>query len=161
MEVIIALENLRSLHNIGAIYRTSEFLGVKKIFLIGYSAFDPFDTDTINKKLIKTSLGTLNKIQTKRFGTFKEVFDQYKSLKFAAIEQSSGSINLKDYKIDSTEDLCLVFGNEVEGLKSDTLQMCNDIIEIPSYGSHKSLNVATSVGIVLWHVTSQKNDKRL
>lgn len=150
-ELIVALENIRSLYNIGAIYRTCEFFGIKTIYLIGYSGIDKREPDKIHKKLQKTSLGTLDKIHTETFETTQDIFNKYKDIKLITIEQTNNSIPLPKFKLDTNygSKTVLLFGNETDGVQKDTINKSSQIVEIPRIGTHKSLNVTTSCGIIL------------
>ena len=147
-EIIVALENIRSLYNIGAIYRTCEFLGVENILLIGYSGKDEREPNKIHRKLQKTSLGTINKIKTKQFRNIKEVKKHYPKAKIISIEQNKNSKPLNTFKTPENQ-LVLIFGNEIDGVNQETLNISDKILEIPKIGTHQSLNVATTCGIVL------------
>ena len=150
-ELIVALENIRSLYNIGAIYRTCEFFGIKTIYLIGYSGIDEREPNKIHKKLQKTSLGTIDKIHTETFETTQDIFNKYKNIKLITIEQTKSSIPLSKLKLNTNKKgkILLLFGNEVNGVQKETIEKSNQIVEIPRIGTHKSLNVTTSCGIIL------------
>lgn len=147
-EIIVALENIRSLYNVGAMYRTCEFFGVKKILLIGYTARNEADEGLIHHKLKKTSLGTLDLLETERFATMEDVKEAYTTTSIISIEQSTKSKNLYTWTPKPSKFI-IVFGNEVSGIKESTLDISSEIIEIPRTGTHHSLNVATTCGIIL------------
>lgn len=145
-EFAIALENIRSLYNIGAIIRTAEFFGIKKLILIGYSGIDKNEPDLIHRKLKKTSLGSIPKVQ---LDVLESVTDLKKyNLPIIAIENNTPNVkNL--YKWSSPEKAILLFGNEVDGITPEGLSVATEIVEILRIGTHSSLNVATACGIVI------------
>lgn len=149
-EIIVGLENIRSLYNIGAIYRTCEFLGIKKILLIGYSGKDEREPNKIHKKLEKTSLRTIDKIETELYENINEIILAYPEFKLISVEQDENSILINKFKSNSNENkYILIFGNEIDGVEKETLKRSSYILEIPNLGTHKSLNVSTSCGIAL------------
>ena len=165
--IYICLENIRSLHNVGAIFRTCSFFGLKKIILLGYTA-KPKEknkksdkSEIFNDELLKTSLGSENDIEIIRINNNEELlkFVKENNLNLISIEQSENSIKLDEIK-ESTDDKnhkyqnifknsIIVFGNETEGINKEILNISNYIIEIKRLGKHNSLNVATTAGIIL------------
>jgi len=150
MKISLGLENLRSLYNIGAIYRTASFFGVDTIFLIGYSGIDPSASlkpnsnkeSLMHKKLYKTSLGTIDKIKTKHYKNTSDLTKDIKDSYIVALEQSPASSNIYDFKLPKNIDnLIVILGNEVTGVEQETLKICDEIVEIPGSGGHNSLNV--------------------
>ena len=151
MNIIIALENIRSLYNVGAIYRTAEFFGIQKILLIGYTGLDEREPSKIHKRLTKTSLGTINKIETERYQNMNDAKSRYPMYKIVAVEQDARSIPITQFALNKKQEekVLLVFGNEVDGIQKETLRNANTIVEVPRLGTHQSLNVATTAGIIL------------
>lgn len=151
--MVVVLNNIRSNENVGSIFRTADATGVSKIFLVGYT---PAPTDRFgreNKGLTKASLGAEKFVAWEKVESLKDVIDKLKDekkeeFKIVGVEQSSKSINYKLLTKDS--NLVLVFGNEVEGLSKSDLALCDLVAEIPMYGQKESLNVAVSVGVVLY-----------
>ncbi len=145
-EIYIALENIRSLYNIGAIIRTAEFFGIKKVILIGYSGIDKNEPDMIHRKLKKTSLGAMPKVEIE---TAEKVEDLKKyKLPIVAIENNKDNVkNLYDWT--PPKNAIYLFGNEVDGITPEGLSIASEIVEIPRIGTHSSLNVATACGIVI------------
>ncbi len=145
-EIHIALENIRSLYNIGAIIRTAEFFGINRIILIGYSGVDKNEPDMIHRKLKKTSLGSIPKINLEVMKNV-ELLKKY-GLSIIAIENNIS--NAKSlYGWNPPHKAILLFGNEVDGVSKEGLALAQEIIEIPRIGTHSSLNVATACGIVI------------
>jgi len=148
----IALENIRSLYNIGAIFRTGSFLGVKNILLVGYSGKRPLPDGTweLNKKIEKTSLGTINDLKIKLLKNSDELIEFAKNnkLKLVVVEQDKKSVSLDKWR--PKKNSVLVFGNEIKGVSKKIMAKANEIIEIPKKGKKTSLNVATTAGIVIY-----------
>lgn len=152
-KIIVVLENLRSLYNIGAIFRTCEFFGAYKVILVGYSGINKNEPDLIHKRLWKTSCGTIEKVEAEHFNTIKDAINHYRPEEIVAIENNVDKvIKLKDWKPKT--NIMILFGNEVNGLSEEALSMSDRIVEIPRVGTHSSLNVTTACGIVLNHVTN-------
>lgn len=149
--IFICLENIRSLYNIGAIFRTCSFFGIKNVVLMGYSGKtkDTSGKAILHKEILKTSLGSEKDLNI----TFLENFDDFKkfieknNLDVVAIEQSEKGILLKNWK--PTQNTAIVLGNEVTGVSSEVLNISQKIVEIPKLDGHNSLNVEVCGGIVL------------
>jgi tRNA G18 (ribose-2'-O)-methylase SpoU len=150
--VYVALENVRSLYNIGAIFRTCSFFGIKNIILVGYSGknFNTRGKIVLHEEIKKSSLGSEKDLKIKFLENSSDLinFVIKNSLKLISIEQNKKSINLR--KWEPTENSVLVFGNEVDGISEDILRASDEIIEIKKLGKHNSLNVTTTCGIILW-----------
>ncbi|MCB0510542.1 MAG: RNA methyltransferase [Chitinophagales bacterium] len=144
--IIVILDNIRSLNNIGSVFRTADAFLIEKIYLCGITAQPP------HRDINKTALGATETVSWEyREDTLALVKDLQASLcKVYAIEQVEGSIMLNDFKLESREKLALVFGNEVEGVQQEVVNLCDGSIEIPQLGTKHSLNIAVSAGVVLW-----------
>jgi 23S rRNA (guanosine2251-2'-O)-methyltransferase len=150
--IYVALENLRSLYNIGAIFRTCSYFGIYKVLLVGYSGKR---TNTkgeviLHHEVEKSSLGSEKDLQITMLKDSKELIDYAaaNSLKVVAVEQHHESIDLESFVIPNNS--VLVFGNEVDGVSPETLKNSNCILEIKRPGKHNSLNVTTACGIILY-----------
>lgn len=159
MNIYLILYNIRSLHNVGSIFRTAEGLGVKKIFLTGYTP-GPFDIfGKIRKDFQKTALGAEKYIEWEQV---KNIFNLIKRLKkekikIVALEQSQKSIDLKRFSLGglaSKWGIALILGNEVRGIPKSILKKCDKIVEIPMRGKKESLNVSVAAGIAIWEITN-------
>ena len=144
--IIIILDDIRSLHNIGSVFRTADAFLIEKIYLCGITATPP------NKEIHKTALGAT---ETVTWEYQKDILNVINSLKkegvsVFAIEQVENSIFLQDFKIDKTKKYALVFGNEVYGVGQKAIELCDGTIEIPQLGTKHSLNISVSTGIVVW-----------
>ncbi len=153
-ELSLILHNLRSAHNVGAIFRTAEAAGVKKIFLTGYTPLPRDRFGKINKEIAKTALGAEKLVAWQKEKSFsllvKKLRIENSKIEIVALEQAPNSIDYKKFKL--TGPTALVLGNEVDGLDQKTLKLCDAIIEIPLCGEKESLNVATAAGIAVFRL---------
>lgn len=144
--IIIILDDIRSLHNIGSVFRTSDAFLVEKIYLCGITAIPP------NKEIHKTALGAT---ETVTWEYQKEVLSVIENLKkenitVYAIEQVENAVFLNDFKVENNKKYALIFGNEVFGVAQEAIQICDGVIEIPQLGTKHSLNISVTAGIVVW-----------
>jgi tRNA G18 (ribose-2'-O)-methylase SpoU len=144
--IIIILDDIRSLHNIGSVFRTSDAFLVEKIYLCGITATPP------NKEIHKTALGATDTVAWEYQKDVLTVIDQLKADNFSvfAIEQVENSIMLNDFEVKKNKKYALVFGNEVKGVSQQAIEKCDGVIEIPQLGTKHSLNISVSTGIVVW-----------
>ncbi len=154
--VVVVLDNIRSCHNIGSVFRTSDALLVEKIFLCGITSTPP------DKEIRKTALGAENTVAWAYYPDTLEAVSTLKSLGYtiAAVEQVEMSISLTDYVPPARCKLALVFGNEVKGVQQEVVDQCDLVLEIPQYGTKHSFNISVSVGIVLWDIFSKMRPSR-
>jgi len=154
-KIFLILHNIRSLYNVGAIFRTAEGLGVKKIYLTGYTP-EPYDIfGKLRKDFAKTALGAEKYVEWKKQ---KNIFNLIKRLKkekiqIIALEQSKKSLNLKKFSLGSRtskSSIALILGNEVRGISKSVLKKSDVVVEIPMRGKKESLNVSVAAGIALW-----------
>ena len=145
-EVIIILDNLRSLNNIGSCFRTSDAFLIKKIYLVGITGSPP------NKDIDRTALGATKSIEWEYVKCISKIEKKLKEngWKIALIEQTNKSINLKDFNPKTEDKFAFVFGNEVFGVSEESLKCADIAIEIPQFGTKHSFNITVSLGIVLW-----------
>lgn len=151
--IIIILDDIRSLHNIGSVFRTSDAFLIEKIYLCGITATPP------NKEIHKTALGAT---ETVTWEHNKNVLDVIESLKqesvlVYAIEQVENAVLLNDFQPLKNKKYALVFGNEVYGVSQDAIKICDGCIEIPQLGTKHSLNISVSAGIVVWDLFNKLN----
>ncbi|MGM0629160.1 MAG: TrmH family RNA methyltransferase [Patescibacteria group bacterium] len=152
-ELYLILHNIRSVHNVGSIFRTSDAVGVSKLFLTGYT---PRPVDRFNKQrkdLSKVALGAEGVIPWEGYASYSAVIDKLKKEGFdiVALEQSNKSIDYRNYI--SHNKTALLVGNEVKGLSSRALSRVDNIIEIPMKGEKESLNVSVACGVALFRIT--------
>jgi 23S rRNA (guanosine2251-2'-O)-methyltransferase len=145
--LIIVLDNVRSLNNVGSAFRTGDAFLIEEIILCGVTGTPP------NKEIEKTALGATSTVKWTHFKTTLEAIENLKQKNYScyAVEQATKSIALNDFKC-SNEKLALVFGNEVYGVEQDVIDACTGVIEIPQLGTKHSLNISVSIGIVLWEI---------
>lgn len=144
--LVVVLDNIRSCHNIGSVFRTSDALLIEKIYLCGITSTPP------DKEIRKTALGAENSVIWEYFAFTQEVVQKLKQQGYTviAVEQVEGSISLSDYFPGKSEKLALVFGNEVKGVQQEVVDQCDFALEIPQFGTKHSFNISVSAGIVLW-----------
>ena len=149
--LIIVLDNIRSLNNIGSVFRTSDAFLIEKIYLCGITATPP------HKDIHKTALGST---ETVAWEYVEDTLDLVKKLqsqnvKVIAIEQAENAIMLIDFTPEPQITYALVFGNEVKGVSQGVVSASDMIIEIPQFGTKHSLNISVSAGVVIWDVFSK------
>jgi 23S rRNA (guanosine2251-2'-O)-methyltransferase len=147
-QVIAVLDNIRSMHNVGSVFRTADAFLIEAIFLCGYTPQPP------HRDINKTALGAAETVDWMFFSTAAEAVRELKTqgYKVYAIEQTEGSVSLEKFTSEMNEKIAVVFGNEVEGVSYDVLQLANGSIEIPQSGMKHSLNISVAAGIVLWEL---------
>lgn len=144
--LIVVLDNIRSLNNIGSVFRTSDAFRVQEIILCGITATPP------NRDIHKTALGAEDSVEWRHFESTKDAVLELKTnnIQIVAIEQAKESISLNEFQIKSDKPIAVIFGNEVEGVSDDVMDIVDECIEIPQYGTKHSLNISVSAGIVIW-----------
>ena len=144
--IIIVLDDIRSLHNIGSVFRTSDAFLIEKIYLCGITATPP------NKEIHKTALGATDTVAWEYQKNVLDVIDKLKleNISVFAIEQVENSVMLNDFEVEKGKKYALIFGNEVKGVSQQAIEKCDGVIEIPQLGTKHSLNISVSTGIVVW-----------
>lgn len=152
--LILVLDDIRSLHNIGSVFRTADAFLIEKIILCGITATPP------NKEIHKTALGATETVTWEHHENVLEVISNLKkeNIITLAIEQVESSIFLQDFKVDKNRKYALIFGNEVYGVAQEAVALCDGCIEIPQLGTKHSLNISVSAGIVVWDLFKQFNN---
>lgn len=151
--LILVLDDIRSLHNIGSVFRTADAFLIEKIILCGITATPP------NKEINKTALGATDTVAWEHHENVLEVIENLKkeNVLTLAIEQVENSIFLQDFTVEKNQKYALVFGNEVYGVAQEAVALCDGCIEIPQLGTKHSLNIAVSAGIVVWDLFEKLN----
>lgn len=151
--LIIILDNVRSLNNVGSVFRTADAFRVKHIYLCGITANPP------HKDIQKTALGSTDSVDWSYAKNTQSIVKklQAEKVKVIAIEQAENSTKLQSFVPQKKTTYALVFGHEVKGVSQDVVSDCDGVIEIPQYGTKHSLNVAVSSGVVLWDLFSKIN----
>lgn len=149
--LIIILDDIRSLHNIGSVFRTADAFLIEKIYLCGITATPP------HKEIQKTALGATETVAWEHSQSVTEVISKLKSegTTVLAVEQVENAHLLDEFKVDINQKYALVFGNEVYGVSQEAVELCDGCIEIPQLGTKHSLNIAVSAGIVIWDLFKQ------
>lgn len=144
--ITVVLDNIRSMNNIGSVFRTSDAFLIEKIFLCGITAQPP------HNDIRKTALGATESVDWEYYEKTENAVKYLKSEKYIiiAIEQVEKSIMLNNFTIDNNKKYALIFGNEVKGVQQQIVNMCDFFIEIPQEGTKHSLNISVSAGVVLW-----------
>lgn len=144
--LIVILDNIRSLNNIGSVFRTSDAFLVEKIYLCGITAKPP------HKDIHKTALGATDSVTWEYVDDTLELVKnlQSQNVKIIAIEQADNSIMLQDFELDTSQKHAVVMGNEVKGVQQEIVTKSDYCVEIPQFGTKHSLNISVSTGIVLW-----------
>jgi len=149
--IIIILDNVRSLNNIGSIFRTADAFLIEAIYLCGITAQPP------HREIQKTALGATETVNWKYFNTTIEAIKELKKVGYqiAAIEQTENSVPLIDFYLKKNEKIAIIFGNEVSGVEQEAINLSDLVIEIPQQGTKHSLNISVCAGIVIWDVTTK------
>ncbi len=150
LPIIVVLDNIRSLNNVGSFFRTSDAFNIEAVYLCGITAQPP------HREIQKTALGATESVEWKYFKTTEQALDTLKEKEFLiyAIEQTENSIYLQEITYN-LEKVALIFGNEVDGVGQNVINLSKKSIEIPQFGTKHSFNVSISYGIVLWHFANQ------
>ncbi len=149
--IIVILDNIRSLNNIGSVFRTSDAFLIQKIYLCGITASPP------HKDIQKTALGATDTVAWEHVEDTITLIDslQQDDIQVLAIEQAEDAVMLQDFTPQQNTTYAVVFGNEVKGVQQTVVTASNTVIEIPQYGTKHSLNISVSAGVVLWDLFSK------
>ncbi len=150
MDIIVVLDNIRSMHNIGSIFRTCDAIGECSIFLCGICATPP------NKEIHKSALGATDSVHWKYFEETKDalLFLNKENYEIIAIEQTQTSIPLNNFSTGSNK-IALIFGHEIYGVSEEGIQAAKECVEINQHGIKKSMNVSVAAGITLWKIKNK------
>jgi tRNA G18 (ribose-2'-O)-methylase SpoU len=150
--VIVVLENIRSMYNVGSVFRTADAFLIEAIYICGYTAKPP------RKEIDKTALGATETVYWKYFSTAIKAIEELRErdFKIFAIEQVDKSISLEKIGEADADRIALIFGNEVSGVEQETISACDGCVEIPQFGMKHSLNISVAAGIVLWEVVKNR-----
>ncbi|MEX1003703.1 MAG: RNA methyltransferase [Crocinitomicaceae bacterium] len=144
--LILILDNIRSLNNVGSVFRTADCFRVQQLYLCGITACPP------HRDIHKTAIGATESVDwAYRNSTLEVVEDlKKKGWKTMAVEQTQQSISLQDYFPQADEKIALVLGNEVDGVQQEVIDQCDATLEIPQFGTKHSLNISVCAGVVVW-----------
>lgn len=148
LPVVVVLDNIRSLNNIGSVFRTADAFLLEKIYLCGITAQPP------HRDIQKTALGATESVEWEHQEDTLSCVKQLQSQGYhcLAVEQAEKSLMLHDFDRSKQDKIAVVFGNEVKGVQQSVINQCNHCLEIPQLGTKHSLNISVSAGIVLWEL---------
>ncbi len=151
--LVIVLDNIRSMMNVGSVFRTADAFRIERILLCGITACPP------NKEIHKTALGATESVDWQYFSETEEAVLQLKELNYQvyALEQTTGSFSLQSFQPKQQQPYALVFGNEVKGVQDNVLKHCHGAIEIPQFGTKHSFNISVTAGIAIWDFFTKMN----
>jgi 23S rRNA (guanosine2251-2'-O)-methyltransferase len=144
--IILVLDNVRSMNNVGSAFRTSDAFLVEAIYLTGITAQPP------HRDINKTALGATDTVDWKYFSTTQEAIDEarLKGFTIAAVEQADNSTYLNEFIPTADNNYAFVFGNEAFGVEDEIVKSSDICLEIPQFGTKHSLNISVSIGVILW-----------
>lgn len=149
--ICILLDNVRSLHNVGSAFRTADAFSIEKIYLTGITGVPP------HREIQKTALGATESVSWEYIESPASAVQQLKDkgYQIVIVEQTDESVALQKFHPEKNEKLCLVFGNEVNGVSDEVIALADLAVEIPQSGTKHSLNIAVCLGIIIWEVTKK------
>ena len=149
--LILVLDNVRSLNNVGSVFRTADSFLLESVYLCGITGTPP------NKDIQKTALGATDTVHWKHFNNTLEAVAELKKIGFKvyAIEQAENSLMLHNFKMETNFKGAFILGNEINGVAQEVIDACDGVIEIPQTGFKHSLNISIAAGIVSWEVYRQ------
>ncbi len=148
LNVVVVLDNIRSLHNVGSIFRTTDAFALEAVYLCGITGKPP------HKEITKTALGSELSVDWKHYPTTLDAITELKQQGYtiAGLEQTEGSTLLNEWEIQPNKKIALVAGSEVDGVSQEVVNASDILIEIPQHGTKHSLNVSVATAVALWHV---------
>jgi tRNA G18 (ribose-2'-O)-methylase SpoU len=151
LPLVLVLDNVRSMNNVGSAFRTGDAFAIEKIYLCGITAQPP------HREINKTALGATESVDWEYAANTALLCEklQKQGYKVLAVEQAEGSISLENFNVSINEKYVLVFGNEVFGVEEAVVGVVDHCLEIPQFGTKHSLNISVSIGIVLWDLTTK------
>ena len=152
--IVVMLDNVRSLHNVGSAFRTADAFALHKIYLCGITGTPP------HKEITKTALGADESVDWEQVIDPVALVRQLKEegYQVVAVEQAEGSVQLPDFQPQPGKAYALVFGNEVFGVTDEVVTLADKVVEIPQYGTKHSLNISVAVGVVVWDLLTKMNE---
>ncbi|MFB1021553.1 MAG: RNA methyltransferase [Vicingaceae bacterium] len=149
--IVVVLDNIRSLNNIGSVFRTSDAMAIEAVYLCGITAKPP------HREINKTALGATESVVWEYFDRTELAVEKLKDKGYTivSIEQTENSTYLNDYKVKKDQKLAIIMGHEVNGVAQEIIDLSDDVIEIPQKGTKHSLNISVTTGVVLWDLCSK------
>ncbi len=150
LNIRVVLDSVRSMNNVGSVFRTSDAFLIDRLYLCGITPRPP------HREIQKTALGATESVDWIYFPQTVQALEELKKENYTiyAVEQTTDSIMLNEFKPAKEEKIAIIMGNEVEGVSLSALELCDKVVEIPQFGTKHSLNVSTSCAIVLWQIVS-------
>lgn len=143
--VVLVLDNVRSLHNVGSVFRSSDAFRIQKVYLCGITATPP------HKDIRKTALGATESVAWEYVSKTESLVERLQNTHECwAVEQARGSVSLEEFQPESGKSYAFVLGHEVKGVSQEVINQCKGVIEIPQLGTKHSLNISVAAGVVLW-----------
>lgn len=149
--LVVVLDNIRSAHNVGSVFRTSDAFKIDKVYLCGICACPP------SPDIHKSGLGAEMSVEWEHFNQTSDAIAELKAKGYTivSVEQTVNSVKLDGFVREKGKKYALVFGNEVDGVQQSIVDASDFALEIPQYGTKHSLNISVSVGVILWHMVSR------
>jgi 23S rRNA (guanosine2251-2'-O)-methyltransferase len=146
--IIVVLDNVRSMHNVGSVFRSADAFLINGVWLCGYTPRPP------HRDIHKTALGATETVSWRYFSAVKEAIKELRAdgYEVYAVEQVENSILLNEFSFSADKKIAVIFGNEVTGVQGEVVQLCDGCIEIPQFGMKHSLNVSIAAAIVMWEM---------
>lgn len=153
LNICIVLDDIRSMHNVGSVFRTSDAFRIEKIWLCGITGRPP------HREIYKTALGATDSVSWEHREDILKLIHELKSenWEIVSVEQADQSTSLADFTPDPDKKYALVFGNEVFGVKDEVVHLSDTVLEIPQHGTKHSLNISVSCGVVIWDLFQKLN----
>ena len=147
LPLIVVLDDVRSMHNVGSVFRTGDAFRIEAVYLCGITSTPP------NAEIHKTALGAEDSVEWKAFDSAQEAVIELKASGYEiySIEQAHGSTMLQDFKPELKKKYAVILGNEVKGVHQEVIDMSDGCLEIPQFGTKHSMNVSVTAGIIIWH----------
>ncbi len=151
LPIVIVLDNVRSMHNVGSAFRTADAFLVEKVIICGITAKPP------HREIHKTALGATDSVSWEYFDHSIDAITQLQKRHYqvTAVEQADKSTFLQDFDVNPGDKIALVFGNEIHGVSEDIVKMSDRVLEIPQFGTKHSINISVSIGIVVWQMVTK------
>lgn len=149
--LVVVLDHIRSLYNVGSVFRTCDAFRLEKVYLCGITAYPP------HPEIHKTALGAEESVEWEYFNNTEDAVIKLKNegYKVLGVEQCEGSTMLQDFHTDKERKYAIVLGNEVKGVQQEVLDLCDECLEIPQFGTKHSMNVSVAAGIIIWSIVVQ------
>ena len=147
LPLVVVLDDVRSMHNVGSVFRTGDAFRIEAVYLCGITSTPPMT------EIHKTALGAEDSVSWKYFPTALEALQELKNngYEIYSVEQAHGSTMLQDFQPNADQKYAVVLGNEVKGVHQEVIDASDGCLEIPQFGTKHSMNVSVTAGIIIWH----------